>query len=67
MEVGVLMVPLPRRAADTARLAEGLGFDTLLFPDSFLWVIPGSTGMPRDPAAASLASFAAEVLPALRS
>jgi 5,10-methylenetetrahydromethanopterin reductase len=34
MEVGVLLVPWPRRTADTARMAEELGFDTVLFPDS---------------------------------
>lgn len=34
MEVGVTLVPYPRRSADNARLAEELGFDTVLFPDS---------------------------------
>jgi len=34
MEIGVLMVPVPRQTADTARRAEQLGFDTALFPDS---------------------------------
>jgi len=34
MEIGVLMVPVPRRTADSARTVEQLGFDTVLFPDS---------------------------------
>jgi 5,10-methylenetetrahydromethanopterin reductase len=34
MEFGVLAVPWPRRSAETARLLEDLGFDTVLFPDS---------------------------------
>lgn len=34
MDVGVLLVPWPRRSADTARMAEDLGFHTVLFPDS---------------------------------
>jgi hypothetical protein len=32
----------------------------------FVWVIPGSSNMPRDVAAASLRTLAAEVVPALR-
>src|SRR5882672_10135671 len=34
MEIGVLMVPVPRQSAETARSVEQLGFDTALFPDS---------------------------------
>ena len=34
MDVGVIMAPPPRRAAQIARLAESLGFKSLLFPDS---------------------------------
>jgi 5,10-methylenetetrahydromethanopterin reductase len=34
MEIGVLMVPYPRRAASIARMVEELGFDAGLFPDS---------------------------------
>jgi 5,10-methylenetetrahydromethanopterin reductase len=34
MEIGVLMVPVPRRAASIARMVEELGFDAGLFPDS---------------------------------
>jgi 5,10-methylenetetrahydromethanopterin reductase len=34
MELGILMPPLPGRATNLARLAESLGFATLLFPDS---------------------------------
>jgi 5,10-methylenetetrahydromethanopterin reductase len=34
MEIGVLMAPVPRRAAFFARMAEELGFSTMLFPDS---------------------------------
>jgi 5,10-methylenetetrahydromethanopterin reductase len=34
MEIGVLMPPLPRRAAYIARMIEEHGFDTMLFPDS---------------------------------
>src|ERR1051326_6361047 len=34
MDLGVLLVPEPRRSADTARTAEELGFDAVLFPDS---------------------------------
>src|SRR2546426_10962388 len=34
MEIGILAVPWPRRSAETARLLEGLGFDTVLFADS---------------------------------
>jgi len=34
MELGVLMVPAPRRTAATARMVEEMGFDTVLFPDS---------------------------------
>ena len=34
MEIGILAVPWPRRSAETARVLEGLGFDTVLFPDS---------------------------------
>jgi 5,10-methylenetetrahydromethanopterin reductase len=34
MQVGVIMAPLPRRSAELARMAETLGFTTLLYPDS---------------------------------
>ena len=34
MEIGILAVPWPRRSAETARLLEDLGFDTVLFADS---------------------------------
>ena len=34
MEIGVLVPPLPRRSAETARLVEGMGFASLLMPDS---------------------------------
>src|SRR5215467_12608872 len=34
MEIGILAVPWPRRSAETAGVLEGLGFDTVLFPDS---------------------------------
>src|SRR5258707_10975072 len=34
MEVGILAVPWPRRSAETARVLEGLGFDTVILPDS---------------------------------
>src|SRR5215468_9849633 len=34
MDVGVLLPPLPRRAAQTARLVEEMGFASLVFPDS---------------------------------
>jgi 5,10-methylenetetrahydromethanopterin reductase len=34
MEIGILMVPVPLRTADNARMAEELGFDTVLLPDS---------------------------------
>jgi 5,10-methylenetetrahydromethanopterin reductase len=34
MDVGVLLPPLPRRSATTARLVEELGFASLLMPDS---------------------------------
>jgi 5,10-methylenetetrahydromethanopterin reductase len=34
VEIGILMVPQARRTADSARMAEQLGFDTVLFPDS---------------------------------
>jgi len=34
MDVGVILAPLPRRSADFARMAEGLGFASLLYPDS---------------------------------
>ena len=34
MEIGVVMVPMPRESAKTARTMEELGFDTVLFPDS---------------------------------
>jgi 5,10-methylenetetrahydromethanopterin reductase len=34
MEVGVLVIPGPRRYVETARRIEDLGFTTLLFPDS---------------------------------
>lgn len=68
MEIGVLMVPIARRSADTARMIEELGFDTVLFPDSQnlapeVW---GQLIMPREVAAASLANLAHEVAPVLR-
>jgi len=34
MDVGVTLPPVPRRSADSARMAEELGFHTVLFPDS---------------------------------
>src|SRR5262245_48311994 len=34
MDVGVLLPPFPKRAAQTARLVEELGFASLLMPDS---------------------------------
>jgi 5,10-methylenetetrahydromethanopterin reductase len=34
MEIGVTLAPLPGRAVRLARMAEGLGFATMLFPDS---------------------------------
>jgi 5,10-methylenetetrahydromethanopterin reductase len=34
MDVGVLLPPLPRRAAQTARMVEEMGFASLVFPDS---------------------------------
>src|SRR5262252_7087396 len=34
MELGILLVAVPRRTAGTARMAEQLGFATVLFPDS---------------------------------
>jgi 5,10-methylenetetrahydromethanopterin reductase len=34
MEIGVILPPLPRRSAELARMAESLGFGTLLYPDS---------------------------------
>jgi 5,10-methylenetetrahydromethanopterin reductase len=34
MDVGVILAPLPRRSADFARMAEGLGFASMLYPDS---------------------------------
>ena len=34
MEIGVLMPPLPRRAAYIARMVEEMGFAAMLFPDS---------------------------------
>jgi 5,10-methylenetetrahydromethanopterin reductase len=34
MDVGIILAPLPGRAANLARLAEGLGFASMLFPDS---------------------------------
>jgi len=34
MEIGVLMVPVPRQTTDSARRVEQLGFDAALFPDS---------------------------------
>ncbi len=34
MDIGVILAPLPRRSADFARMAEGLGFASLLYPDS---------------------------------
>ena len=34
MEIGILAIPWPRRSAETARLLETLGFDTVLFADS---------------------------------
>jgi 5,10-methylenetetrahydromethanopterin reductase len=34
VDIGVVAVPEPRRAAETARTFEGLGFDALLFADS---------------------------------
>ena len=33
-EIGVFAVPVPRRTADIAKMLEGAGFGTLLFPDS---------------------------------
>ena len=34
MDVGLHLIPLPRRAAQLARMAEDLGFASLIFPDS---------------------------------
>lgn len=34
MEIGLIFAALPRRSAELARMAEGLGFATLLYPDS---------------------------------
>ena len=34
MEIGVIMPPLPRRAATIARMVEEMGFAAMLFPDS---------------------------------
>ncbi|HJQ85135.1 MAG TPA: LLM class flavin-dependent oxidoreductase, partial [Candidatus Binatia bacterium] len=34
MDVGVILPPVPRHSADSARMAEDLGFHTALFPDS---------------------------------
>ena len=34
MEIGVLIAPVPRHSADSARKMEQLGFDAVLFPDS---------------------------------
>src|SRR6185295_11378552 len=34
MDVGIILAAPPRRAADLARMAEGLGFASLLLPDS---------------------------------
>lgn len=34
MDVGLLLFPQPRRAAQTARMVEALGFASLVFPDS---------------------------------
>jgi 5,10-methylenetetrahydromethanopterin reductase len=47
------------KAIERFRSLAALGLD-------FLWIIPGSTGMPREIAAASVASLARDVLPALR-
>src|SRR5581483_3917539 len=34
MDVGILVIAAPGRAAETARNVEALGFDAVLFPDS---------------------------------
>ena len=34
MEIGLIMPPLPRRAAYIARMVEDMGFAAMLFPDS---------------------------------
>ena len=34
MDIGVILAPLPRRSAELARMAEGAGFASLLYPDS---------------------------------
>jgi len=49
----------PKAATARLRKLALLGLD-------FLWIIPGSSGIPRDVAAASLASLARDVVPALR-
>jgi 5,10-methylenetetrahydromethanopterin reductase len=50
----------PKVATARLRKLALLGLD-------FLWIIPGSSGIPRDVAAASLASLARDVVPALRA
>ena len=49
----------PKTAVERLSALKALGLD-------FLWMIPGSTGMPHDLAAASLTSLAKEVAPTLR-
>jgi len=49
----------PAAALERFRALAALGLD-------FLWVTPGSTGMPRELAASSLASLARDVMPRLR-
>src|SRR5439155_9434258 len=50
----------PAEATLRLRKLAALGLD-------FVWIIPGSTGIPREVAAASLASLARDVAPALRA